>query len=1023
MRRVLANWKYLVFYLLGGQIMAVHVSHCLMPARHALVPVQMNDGWITTPSSSKRGYFRHTLQLPMEPKHAWVSIAAEDYQLFVNGNRVAENRYVVNGGHPFQSRLADRSQRLHAQSRLGSAAAPALQHRANEEWRMVHFYDIGRYLHAGRNTVAVYAQSATVNHLAVEGAASADSQVVEIPGRASAWRAASESTARGVTRWYDPDFEDVDWGTARPYPAPAKPMFAVIDPDVWRKPFTAQAITAPVSATEVVFRTTCPADLRPRSGWLRVRSSRRYEIFIGEDWVGRGEGDDRLLAFDISKYLRCTPVQIAIRTWDPGGSEVDAEVPWLAVDGLIGSVRISSGPGWTWLSSFHPDWIHGAGRWDPVVSHAAPEKPAGIRLQMANAAGVTRLSRMAVMGVLIAAALAAVAWGLSRGFRRGVSAGGGRGLKFSTWLLTPTVFGILVVELLRFRFQDTDTTLFFLAPSHAWWPLLTGPLLLLATILLVAGPAGPLPRLVSGLTRAATRVHPLIWLALILIVGLSLRAYHMGFQDLEADEPVSWDAARGILRTGTPQVVSGVYYTRSPLYHYGLAAWLFLVGDSIVGARSFSLIPGMGVLVALYLLVRAVTGRRLLGLVAALIMAVHPWAIEYSYRIRFYQQMQFLAVVSMLLFLKAFVWKEGRRYQVLFFVCATAAVLSHEVFIACFPALAVAFVVFYRPFRWKADYPICICFAAMMLLALLDVGIFSTVCMTPHVNIAITSGPIMKLNFLDVTGFPTMFFAGITGTNFIYSLACCAGALFWIARPNRIALVLFGIVVGTVATLTVLVLQVANRYYFCVLPLFIAVAVISIDALIRHAAEGLSPSVGTASARAKRLWIGLMGAIALAAALVNAEPARILDSYGRKRFAERESAVAYILEHRQQGDKIMSAHPQPAAIYLGGIDYYLVEQVWFDQVYMQKDGIVGRWAGGKLISKLDQCRRVFQEHDRVWVWYDEKKLHQLAPEFRDFLFTLCEVKREFFGGKVLLWDKTAGRFGTFRDDGGASDTY
>jgi hypothetical protein len=193
--------------------------------------------------------------------------------------------------------------------------------------------------------------------------------------------------------------------------------------------------------------------------------------------------------------------------------------------------------------------------------------------------------------------------------------------------------------------------------------------------------------------------------------------------------------------------------------------------------------------------------------------------------------------------------------------------------------------------------------------------------------------------------------------------------------------------------------------------------------LIRHVAEGLSPSNGAARARAKRLWIGLMGTIALAGALANAEPAKILESYGRKRFTERESAVTYVLKHRQEGDQIMSAFPQPAAIHLGEVDYYLVDQVWFDQVFMQKEGLVSRWAGGELISKLDQCRRVFQEHDRVWVWYDDKRLHHMAPEFRDFLFALCEVKREFFGGKVLLWDKTAGRFGAFPDDGGASDTY
>ncbi|MHC5731747.1 MAG: glycosyl transferase, partial [Nostoc sp.] len=74
------------------------------------------------------------------------------------------------------------------------------------------------------------------------------------------------------------------------------------------------------------------------------------------------------------------------------------------------------------------------------------------------------------------------------------------------------------------------------------------------------------------------------WIFLILIVsiGFGLRVYNLGFIDLDPDENTSLDAARGILRTGAPIATSGIWYTRGPFYHYLLALWLRLVGDSIV---------------------------------------------------------------------------------------------------------------------------------------------------------------------------------------------------------------------------------------------------------------------------------------------------------------------------------------------------------------------------------------------------------------------------------------------------------
>src|SRR5205807_92127 len=126
------------------------------------------------------------------------------------------------------------------------------------------------------------------------------------------------------------------WKTARSHGPPGKgTMLAVASPEVWREPFTAQAITCPAQvgrignpspkvgrignpsgqtgrignpshADEVIFQTLLPAGRAGRSGTLRVRGSWHYQVFVGESWVGEGEGPDLVNAFDISQYLGWT---------------------------------------------------------------------------------------------------------------------------------------------------------------------------------------------------------------------------------------------------------------------------------------------------------------------------------------------------------------------------------------------------------------------------------------------------------------------------------------------------------------------------------------------------------------------------------------------------------------------------------------------------------------------------------------------------------------------------------------------
>ena len=149
-------------------------------------------------------------------------------------------------------------------------------------------------------------------------------------------------------------------------------------------------------------------------------------------------------------------------------------------------------------------------------------------------------------------------------------------------------------------------------------------------------------------------------LLLIAILGLAivLRFYRIGFEDLQDDENVSWDAARGILREGLPVETSGIFYTRSILYHYPLAVWLAVFGDTKAVARSFSIIPGVLSVWFIYrLTLRVSGGRQIVALLAALVIAIDPWELRNSQDLRFYQQVQAANIVAMYLFILGFIDK------------------------------------------------------------------------------------------------------------------------------------------------------------------------------------------------------------------------------------------------------------------------------------------------------------------------------------------------------------------------------
>ncbi len=67
-------------------------------------------------------------------------------------------------------------------------------------------------------------------------------------------------------------------------------------------------------------------------------------------------------------------------------------------------------------------------------------------------------------------------------------------------------------------------------------------------------------------------------------------------------------------------------------------------------------------------------------------------------------------------------------------------------------------------------------------------------------------------------------------------------------------------------------------------------------------------------------------------------------------------------------------------------------------------------------------RKALLTHDRVWMVLTDVKVRNYPKTWQDLLAS-AETKYEWFGGKVVLWERKAGTLPLTADGGGANNSY
>ena len=137
-------------------------------------------------------------------------------------------------------------------------------------------------------------------------------------------------------------------------------------------------------------------------------------------------------------------------------------------------------------------------------------------------------------------------------------------------------------------------------------------------------------------------------LSAIVLVSAFLRVYHIDTQSLWFDEAFSvWVSKMGLLQIIQTTAVD----VHPPFYYFILHYWMSVFGDSEFAVRLLSALFGLLAIPIIYLVGRQLFDKEV-GLVAALILALSSFNVQYSQEARMYTLMVLLALLSMYFFLR-----------------------------------------------------------------------------------------------------------------------------------------------------------------------------------------------------------------------------------------------------------------------------------------------------------------------------------------------------------------------------------
>ena len=108
------------------------------------------------------------------------------------------------------------------------------------------------------------------------------------------------------------------------------------------------------------------------------------------------------------------------------------------------------------------------------------------------------------------------------------------------------------------------------------------------------------------------------------------------------------------------------------------------------------------------------------------------------------------------------------------------------------------------------------------------------------------------------------------------------------------------------------------------------------------------------------------------------------------------TAFAYVREHWEPGDKVMTFHPAAAYLYLGRCDYYANQMTAkVLQGLEDEEAPIDRYTGSPLVDSVEGLSAALNEAQRLWFVVDKRRLYErYTPFFSQQVFAEMDIAHQ-----------------------------
>ena len=574
------------------------------------------------------------------------------------------------------------------------------------------------------------------------------------------------------------------------------------------------------------------------------------------------------------------------------------------------------------------------------------------------------------------------------------------------WLRPSAVvvsLALLLALIFQWSFEERSEVLWFLSPTWA---------------LIAVCAALVIPLFLKLASSKKLKWSPRWTCCLLLVLVFLLRAWKVDAQPIDDDEYASIQAVLSIAETGKPTIADEIWYSRSPLYHYGAAVFVKLFGPNLWALRLYSVLLSVATGWLVWLLARRYFRDPWLAGLALAIFALHPFLIFSGHIARFYQQQQFMVLLMLHLFVQGFLVAKSVRHRVGAILVFALAVLSQEISISFVPVFIILYLLFGRgvPFKWDFKSVLYIAFAGILVVG--DVALFQVKTMTRSVGVSPNVEATLAPTFWELGNLTSMFL-GYSRLHVVVSFFYLISLIYALRRGAPRLITLHLMLLISIVAFNLIITSVSFRYMYSIIPLWILLGAHGVGVF----SEWTVSQTGKRSAYQIR-WV------AAAVILLSLAPWRTLASYDEKILGDPITALAYVRSQLRDIDRVMitEPHPHAAKIEVGRVDYDLVVPILYDFTYNDQGVLRDRNGNAEVINRMAQLQKVFVTNERVWVIVNREKFRSRKknirweyPGAREELFLRenCQLKFRSYLWSVFLWDRSAGELKSFRKESDA----